>query len=216
MTKHASGARLPAFLHDERGAITIDWVAITSAILMLGIAVIWGIFNSGVAPASAAVAANLGSIDDVETGPSPEMNASSEPLSDSNPVDQLVALLSGDLSESFGSDFFIDEDTVLLDPPANTAHYLDSAGNLVTVTGFTTSIQQNEDGTWASETLLAEGSGTSLKTYSKYVRYGEGNQVIEWVDRNSQTIWDSEKGVQDINYGSAPPPEYDESYPGET
>ena len=36
------------FLKDEAGAVTIDWVALTAGILLLGIAVVYGIFNTGV------------------------------------------------------------------------------------------------------------------------------------------------------------------------
>lgn len=38
------------FRADEAGAITIDWVALTSGVLLLGIAVVYAIFNSGVTP----------------------------------------------------------------------------------------------------------------------------------------------------------------------
>ncbi|HUF55776.1 MAG TPA: hypothetical protein VMM55_04360 [Thermohalobaculum sp.] len=38
------------FLHDETGAVTIDWVALTAGILLLGIAVVFSIFNNGVSP----------------------------------------------------------------------------------------------------------------------------------------------------------------------
>lgn len=38
------------FLHDEAGAVTIDWVALTAGILLLGIAVVYAIFNNGVQP----------------------------------------------------------------------------------------------------------------------------------------------------------------------
>lgn len=37
------------FLSDDAGAVTIDWVALTAGILLLGIAVIYAIFNTGVA-----------------------------------------------------------------------------------------------------------------------------------------------------------------------
>ena len=36
------------FLRDDAGAVTIDWVALTAGILLLGIAVVYGIFNGGV------------------------------------------------------------------------------------------------------------------------------------------------------------------------
>lgn len=38
------------FLRDESGAVTIDWVALTAGILLLGIAVVYGIFSGGVDP----------------------------------------------------------------------------------------------------------------------------------------------------------------------
>ena len=37
------------FLNDDTGAVTIDWVALTAGILLLGIMVIYAIFNNGVA-----------------------------------------------------------------------------------------------------------------------------------------------------------------------
>ena len=37
------------FLSDDAGAVTIDWVALTAGILLLGIMVIYAIFNGGVA-----------------------------------------------------------------------------------------------------------------------------------------------------------------------
>ena len=38
------------FLNDEAGAVTIDWVALTAGILLLGIAVVAFIFTNGVNP----------------------------------------------------------------------------------------------------------------------------------------------------------------------
>jgi Flp pilus assembly pilin Flp len=37
------------FLSDDAGAVTIDWVALTAGILLLGILVVYSIFNNGVA-----------------------------------------------------------------------------------------------------------------------------------------------------------------------
>ncbi len=37
------------FLNDDAGAVTIDWVALTAGILLLGIMVVYAIFNTGVA-----------------------------------------------------------------------------------------------------------------------------------------------------------------------
>ena len=36
------------FLRDDTGAVTIDWVALTAGILLLGIIVVYAIFNNGV------------------------------------------------------------------------------------------------------------------------------------------------------------------------
>ncbi len=36
------------FLSDDAGAVTIDWVALTAGTLLLGIMVVYAIFNNGV------------------------------------------------------------------------------------------------------------------------------------------------------------------------
>lgn len=36
------------FLGDDLGAVTIDWVAITAGVLMLGLVAIFAIYNNGV------------------------------------------------------------------------------------------------------------------------------------------------------------------------
>ena len=36
------------FLSDDAGAVTVDWVALTSGVLLLGIMVAYAIFNQGV------------------------------------------------------------------------------------------------------------------------------------------------------------------------
>jgi hypothetical protein len=41
---------LGKFLSDDTGAVTIDWVALTAGILLLGIAVVYGVFEGGVKP----------------------------------------------------------------------------------------------------------------------------------------------------------------------
>ena len=41
---------LTRFASDTRGAVNIEWVAITSGILLLGIAVIYSIYSAGVTP----------------------------------------------------------------------------------------------------------------------------------------------------------------------
>ncbi len=41
---------MTAFLRDEAGAVTIDWVALTAGVLLLGIAVVYTIFEVGIDP----------------------------------------------------------------------------------------------------------------------------------------------------------------------
>ncbi|MEM1130632.1 MAG: hypothetical protein AAGB15_08095 [Pseudomonadota bacterium] len=40
------------FLNDDRGGVTVDWVALVAGVLLLGMTVVYGIFNTGVAPMS--------------------------------------------------------------------------------------------------------------------------------------------------------------------
>jgi len=42
------GKLLRCFRSDDTGAVTIDWVALTSALLLLGIMVVYSIFDGGV------------------------------------------------------------------------------------------------------------------------------------------------------------------------
>lgn len=51
---------LGKFLEDEAGAVTIDWVALTAGILLLGIAVVYGVFEGGVKPLTESINQNLG------------------------------------------------------------------------------------------------------------------------------------------------------------
>ncbi len=51
---------LSKFLGDDTGAVTIDWVALTAGILLLGIAVVYGVFEGGVKPLTESINKNLG------------------------------------------------------------------------------------------------------------------------------------------------------------
>lgn len=42
---------LRAFLKDECGAVTVDWVALTAGIMLLGIATVYTVLEEGVTPA---------------------------------------------------------------------------------------------------------------------------------------------------------------------
>jgi hypothetical protein len=60
------------FLADDAGAVTIDWVALTAGILLLGIMVVYAIFNNGVASLVSNVNSTLTGIStDVTTGTAP-------------------------------------------------------------------------------------------------------------------------------------------------
>ena len=59
---------LKNFLNDEAGAVTIDWVALTAGILLLGIAVVYGIFQTGVANLASNINSNLGTAVNVPAG----------------------------------------------------------------------------------------------------------------------------------------------------
>lgn len=48
-----------SFLRDDSGAVTIDWVALTAGILLLGIAVVSGIFTGGVSHLTSDINATL-------------------------------------------------------------------------------------------------------------------------------------------------------------
>ena len=64
--------RISKFLNDDIGAVTIDWVALTAGILLLGIMVIYAIFNNGVASLVQNINSTLeGVTTDVSTGTVP-------------------------------------------------------------------------------------------------------------------------------------------------
>ncbi len=63
------------FLSDGAGAVTIDWVALGSAILLMGIMVVYAIFNGGVPNLVSNVNSTLGSVaTDIDTGPVPSFD----------------------------------------------------------------------------------------------------------------------------------------------
>ena len=60
------------FLRDESGAVTIDWVALTAGILLLGITLVYAIFNNGVGDLAGNINSNLGAAGaNVNTGSAP-------------------------------------------------------------------------------------------------------------------------------------------------
>ena len=60
------------FLRDESGAVTIDWVALTAGILLLGITLVYAIFNNGVGSLATNINSNLTAAGaNVSTGAAP-------------------------------------------------------------------------------------------------------------------------------------------------
>ncbi len=67
--------RFTEFLSDDAGAVTIDWVALTSGILLLGIMVVYAIFNGGVSSLVASINGTLTSVNtNVDIGQVPNLN----------------------------------------------------------------------------------------------------------------------------------------------
>ena len=61
-----------SFLRDETGAVTIDWVALTAGILLLGITLVYAIFNNGVGSLATNINSNLTAAGaNVSTGAAP-------------------------------------------------------------------------------------------------------------------------------------------------
>ena len=68
-------AKFTEFLSDDAGAVTIDWIALTSGILLLGIMVVYAIFNNGVSVLVGNVNSTLAGITtDVNVGATPDIN----------------------------------------------------------------------------------------------------------------------------------------------
>ena len=63
-----SMAKFAEFVSDDAGAVTIDWVALGSAILLLGIMVVYAIYNKGVAGLVLAINSDLTSITAPDVG----------------------------------------------------------------------------------------------------------------------------------------------------
>jgi Flp pilus assembly pilin Flp len=64
------------FLRDESGAVTIDWVALTAGILLLGITLVYAIFNNGVGSLAKNINSNLTAAGaNVSTGAAPSQGS---------------------------------------------------------------------------------------------------------------------------------------------
>jgi hypothetical protein len=68
-------SKFTEFLSADAGAVTIDWVALGSAILLLGIMVVYSIFNNGVSTLVSNVNSTLEGVStDINIGPAPNLN----------------------------------------------------------------------------------------------------------------------------------------------
>jgi len=65
------------FLRDETGAVTIDWVALTAGILLLGIVLVYGIFTGGVSGLASVINSSLNEAGSTVTLPTSAITASS-------------------------------------------------------------------------------------------------------------------------------------------
>ncbi len=64
------------FLSDDAGAVTIDWVALTAGILLLGIMVVYAIFNNGVSNLVGKVNSTLSNVTTaIDVGDEPDINS---------------------------------------------------------------------------------------------------------------------------------------------
>ena len=64
------------FASREDGAITIDWVAITAGVLLLGITLVYALYNNGVASTSSSINSSLISMGSgVDTGAPPSQES---------------------------------------------------------------------------------------------------------------------------------------------
>ncbi|MEM6933258.1 MAG: hypothetical protein AAF526_06655 [Pseudomonadota bacterium] len=61
------------FLNDDTGALTIDWVALTAGLLLLGIALVYAIFSNGVDPVATNISDALSAVQLTSTGTAPNL-----------------------------------------------------------------------------------------------------------------------------------------------
>lgn len=60
------------FVSNERGAATIDWVALTAGVLLIGVAMVYSIFNNGVGDTASSISSSLEAAGaNVDTGVAP-------------------------------------------------------------------------------------------------------------------------------------------------
>jgi len=65
------GKLLRCFRSDDTGAVTIDWVALTSGMLLLGIMVVYSVFNVGVSSLVGDINNTLSAVQIADPGSAP-------------------------------------------------------------------------------------------------------------------------------------------------
>lgn len=66
---------LRRFLRDDTGAINVDWVTLTAGVIVVGIVVVFAVYNAGVAPLVVEVNASvLADLDAPEKGKGVDCN----------------------------------------------------------------------------------------------------------------------------------------------
>ena len=65
---------LHQFLADHRGAVTIDWVALSAGVLLLGVTTVYGVFGAGLSGAIADTNGTLIAASSFDFGPRPTIN----------------------------------------------------------------------------------------------------------------------------------------------
>ena len=54
--------KFPKFLSDDAGAVTVEWVALTASVLLLGLVAVYSVFNNGAAKAALGIDSSLNSM----------------------------------------------------------------------------------------------------------------------------------------------------------
>lgn len=68
----SGGFMLKKFVDDTSGAVTIDWVALTAGILLLGMTLVYAIFNNGVGDLAKSINSAMSAVDPaIDTGDRP-------------------------------------------------------------------------------------------------------------------------------------------------
>lgn len=63
---------LNGYIRDERGTVTIDWVALTAGVLLVGITVVYSLFGGGVADFTRDLNSTMTAMDStIDTGAAP-------------------------------------------------------------------------------------------------------------------------------------------------